>query len=90
MDVGQVESDLLGRLYRDHCWGAKHRCESNLLKNFPRHLRGAVKKAAERLRREGLLVKKPSSHEHQWFLNIAMRQEIEQRMRRGIRSYLLP
>ena len=81
MDELRIGRDLLMRLYLDHCWGAKHRCESNLLKNFPRHLRGAVKKAAERLRRAGLLVKRPSSHEYQWFLNMARREEIERRIR---------
>lgn len=80
----EIAIKLLRKFYDDGCWGAKHRCESNLLKNFPRHLRGQVKKAAEELRREGILVKRPSSHEYQWFLNITRREEIEPRM--GLRK----
>jgi len=77
----ELEAMLLEKLVRMRCWGAHHICESNLQKKFAKHERGRVMEIAERLRREGLLVKRPSSHEHQWFLNIARRGEIEGRIR---------
>ena len=79
----EVEAKLLRHLRDDNCWGRRHRCESNLLKNFPRHLRGEVKEAMKRLKREGLLAVHPSSHEAQWFLNFGRREEIERRIAGG-------
>lgn len=77
----ELEIKLIAKLRRIGAWGAHHICESNLQKRFPKHERGRVLKIAERLRKEGLLVKRPSSHEYQWFLNIMRREEIEKRIR---------
>jgi len=77
----ELESMLLRKLYKLRTWGAHHICESNLQKKFAKHERGRVLEIAERLRREGLLVKRPSSHEYQWFLSIMRKEEIEERIR---------
>ncbi len=71
---------LLKKLFLMGCWGKRHVCESNLPKGFPSHLKGRVKAVAEELRKRGLLVKRPSHHEHQWYLNFEKKNEIEELM----------
>jgi hypothetical protein len=80
MDEAEIEQLLLKKLYERGCWGEKHTCESNLPKSFPSHLRGGVKDAARRLRKEGLLVIRPSSHDYQCYLNPERLDEIIQRI----------
>jgi len=77
----ELEVLLLAKLHRNGVWGAHHVCESSLPKGFAKHERKRVMELAEKLRREGLLVKRPSSHEYQWFLNIMRKEEIEKRIR---------
>ena len=84
MEQKEVERALLKKLYDLGCWGKHHVSESNLPKGFPSDARGKVKEAAEKLRKERLLVKRPSSHDYQWYLNFEMRQEIERRVKEGM------
>jgi len=74
----EITKHLLKKLYRMGCWGKRHTCESNLPKGFPQHLRKDVLKVAEELRKNGFLVKHPTHHEHQWYLNWNMKKEIEE------------
>lgn len=74
----EVKQGPLKKLYRMGCWGKGHVCESNLQKGFPSHVRGYVLDVAKKLRKEGLLVMRPSGHDRQWYLNTARRGEIEE------------
>lgn len=77
MELDVVAWSLLKKLYKMNCWGKHHVCESNLQKGFPKHLRGRVLYVAEELRKQGLLVKRPSHHEYQWYLNFDKKEIIE-------------
>ena len=68
---------LLKKFYHLGCWGKGHISESNLPKGFPPHLRGFVIDVAYELRKQELLVMRPSGHDRQWYLNFAKRKEIE-------------
>ncbi|MEK6954120.1 MAG: hypothetical protein AABX01_03875 [Candidatus Micrarchaeota archaeon] len=81
MEEEEIACRLLMKLLRLRAWGAKHISESNLQKGFPQQARGKiVLKVAEELRREGLLYKRPSSHDYQWSLVWERRTEIEIRV----------
>lgn len=73
----EIEANLLHKLYRMKCWGKYHISESNLPKGFPPDLHKKVMKAADNLRRKGLLLKHPTHHEYQWHLNWNKKEEIE-------------
>jgi len=73
-----IEKALLRKLHKMGCWGQHHICESNLPKGFPRHFYKEVMKVADELRRKGLLVRRPSHHENQWYLNWDRKNEIEE------------
>ena len=76
-DLGRL---LLKKLHTVGCGGTRHTSERNLPKVFPPHVRKRVLEIAEKFRTEGLLVKRPSSHEYQWYLNWNRKQEIEERI----------
>ena len=73
----EIEASLLRKLHRMRCWGKHHISESNLPKGFPPEIRKKVIKAAENLRKKGLLLKHPTHHENQWHLNWNKKDEIE-------------
>ena len=75
--VASIRKVLLRKLYNLGCWGRGHVSEGNLQKGFPPDLRGFVVDVAYELRKQGLLVMRPSGHDRQWYLNTAKRQEIE-------------
>lgn len=77
-DDKELERILLKKLYTMGCWGTRHTSERNLPKGFPSHLRKRVLEIAGDLRKRGLLVKRPSSHDYQWYLNWNMKKEIEE------------
>ncbi len=77
----EIRKTILKKLYKLGCWGKGHVSESNLPKGFPPHLRGLVLEEASELRKEELLVMRPSGHDRQWYLNFAKREEIEELIR---------
>ena len=77
-DEIEVAKALMRKFHRHDRWGAGHWREDTLPKGFPGHLRGKVMDVAEKLRKMGFLVKRPSSHGYQWYANIERLQEIEE------------
>ena len=75
--VSEIRKVLLKKLFHLGCWGKGHVSESNLSKGFPPHLRGLVIEVAYELRKQELLVMRPSGHDRQWYLNFTKRIEIE-------------
>ncbi|HLC74849.1 MAG TPA: hypothetical protein VJH88_03255 [Candidatus Nanoarchaeia archaeon] len=59
-------------------WGGSHTSFDNLPKGFPGHLRGDVKKVAEQLIKENILLVKPTSYGREVSLNPASKAEIEE------------
>ncbi len=74
----EIKRILLKKLYIMGCWGTRHTSESNLSKGFPRHLRKRVLEIAEELRKKEFLIKYPTHHENQWYLNWKLKKEIEE------------
>lgn len=80
-DDKEIERILLKKLYTLGCWGTRHTSESNLPKGFPSHLRKRVIEIAEELRKKGFLIKFPTHHDNQWYLNWNFKKEIEEKIR---------
>jgi len=80
-DDKEVERILLKKLYVMGCWDTRHTSERNLPKGFPPHLRKRVLEIAEELRKRGFLIKRPSSHDYQWYLNWNLKKEIEEKIK---------
>ena len=73
-----VRKDLLRKLYKKRMFNNKHTSFDNLPKGFPGHLGREVKKAAEELIREGILLTKPTSYGLEVSLNSQKLKEIEE------------
>lgn len=83
MDEDEIADRLLWKLFKLGAWGTRHVCESNLQKGFPPESSGKrLLQVAEKLRKAGLLFKRPSHHEYQWSLVWERRAEIEQRIQK--------
>ncbi len=78
MEEKEIEQDLLRKFYRHRVWGKHHFREDTLIKGFPSHLRRDVLRAAEELRKRGLLIKFPTNHGIQWHANMEKLREIEE------------
>ena len=79
-DDSEIEKILLKKLHTMGCWGTRHTSERNLPKGFPPHLRKRVLEIAEDLRKRGFLVKFPTHHDYQWYLNWKFKKEIEDKI----------
>lgn len=74
----QLEKDLLKKLLHHRIIGEKHTSTSNLPKSFPKHLRGEVKKATERLIKKGFLLIKPTGYGLEASINPEKLEEIKE------------
>jgi len=79
-DEKEIERTLLKKLYTMGCWSTRHTSERNLPKGFPPHLRKRVLETAEDLRKKGFLIKFPTHHDNQWYLNWKFKKEIEEKI----------
>ncbi len=78
-----IRKDLLRKLYKKRMFQHKHTSFDNLSKGFPSHLGREVKKVAEELIREGILLTKPTSYGLEVSLNSQKLKEIEEIIMRG-------
>ena len=78
MNDEEIKLRILRKLYIRGCWGTRHTSESNLQKGFPPYIRGKILDLADELRKEGFLIKKPTHHDAQWYLNWDKKKEIEE------------
>lgn len=85
-DDNEIERILLKKLYTMGCWGTRHTSERNLPKGFPSHARKRVLEIAEELRKKGFLVKFPTHHDYQWYMNWKFKKEIEEKIMKGSSS----
>lgn len=60
MDIYQKA--ILGKMYKLRYIGGRHTSEDNVVKGFPKHTRGDLKKALKVLIKEGYIVPKPTSY----------------------------
>lgn len=78
----QIDAMLLLKLVKKRYFGKKHISESNLPKGFQANLHKEFLDSAERLRKEGVLVKRPSGHDYQWYVNLNMKEEVLRRIKK--------
>ena len=81
MDNDQIASALVRKLAYMGKWGASHTSFDNLPKGFPGHVRGDVKKVAEKLIKQSILLAKPTSYGLEVSLNPDRKADIEAMMR---------
>lgn len=75
--VGMNEK-ILFSLYRGGYIGGQHTSVDDACKGFPKHERGAVKKAVNKLIKKGFLIKKNAGYGLHVSLNPRKREEIEE------------
>jgi hypothetical protein len=64
-----LEAAVLHKFNVKGAWGEYHIYESDVPKGFPPNARKGIMKAAERLKKKGLLRSWPHGREHVWTLN---------------------
>lgn len=72
----EIKGKILHKLSRLGKFMHSHTSVDNLPKGFPPEIRGEVKKMAKELKREGILLSKPTSYGEQVSINSAMKEKI--------------
>ena len=72
------EAKILYKLMRLGKWEHAHTSIDNLIKGFPKHKRGDVRKLISKLIKRGFLHVKPTAYGRQVSLNIERKKEIEE------------
>lgn len=75
---GRDEAKILYKLMRLGKWEHAHTSIDNLIKGFPKHKRGDVRKLISKLIKRGFLHAKPTAYGRQVSLNIQRKKEIEE------------
>jgi len=78
----ELDAVLLHKFVLKGAWGEYHIYDSDVPKGFPPHIRGDVMKAAERLKKRGLLVSWPHGRENVWILNKGRSEEVISKFKR--------
>jgi len=74
----EIKKSLLIKLMKRRCWSHKHTSYDNLPKGFPSHLGKEVRKVADDMIKEGILIKHPTSYGIEISLNTNRKKEIEE------------
>jgi len=77
-DSSQDEARILYKLVRLGKWEHAHTSVDNLVKGFPKHKRGDVKKLIPKLIKRGFLHVKPTAYGKEVSLNVGKKREIEE------------
>jgi len=72
------EAKILYKLMRLGKWEHAHTSVDNLIKGFPKHKRGDVRKLIPKLIKKGFLQVKPTAYGREVSLNIERKKEIEE------------
>jgi len=72
------EAKILYKLMRLGKWEHAHTSVDNLVKGFPKHKRGDVKKLIPKLIKRGFLHVKPTAYGREVSLNVDKKKEIEE------------
>jgi len=75
---GRDEAKILYKLVRLGKWEHAHTSVDNLIKGFPKHKRGDVRKLIPKLIKRGFLHVKPTAYGREVSLNIERKKEIEE------------
>jgi len=77
-DSSQDEARILYKLVRLGKWEHAHTSVDNLVKGFPKHKRGDVKRLIPKLIKGGFLHVKPTAYGKEVSLNVDKKREIEE------------
>ncbi len=72
----EIKGKILHKMSRLGKFQASHTAIENLHKGFPGHEIGRVKRIVEQMKREGLLILKPTSYGEQVSINLKKRDEV--------------
>lgn len=72
----QIKGKILHKLSRLGKFMHSHTSVDNLPKGFPSDIRGRVKEVVRELKKEGILLSKPTSYGEQVSLNVNMKDRI--------------
>jgi len=75
---GRDEAKILYKLVRLGKWEHAYTSIDNLIKGFPKHKRGDVRKLIPKLIKRGFLHVKPTAYGREVSLNIERKKEIEE------------
>lgn len=78
----ELEAVLLHKFVLKGAWQSYHIYESDVPKGFPPNVRNDIMKAAQTLRKKGLLKSWPHGREHVWTLNKERSDEIIDKLRK--------
>jgi DNA-binding transcriptional ArsR family regulator len=82
VSIDELKALVLLKLARRRKWGHSHTSIDNVLKGSPSHLGKHLKEAAEELRKNGLVIAKPTSYGLQISLNPEKSEVIKEMIRR--------
>ncbi|PIN90312.1 hypothetical protein COU60_01830 [Candidatus Pacearchaeota archaeon CG10_big_fil_rev_8_21_14_0_10_34_76] len=72
----QIKGKILHKLTRMGKFEHSHTSIDNLPKGFPKDLRGKVKETIKELKKESILLSKPTSYGEEVSLNVQMKERI--------------
>ncbi|MEK6889475.1 MAG: hypothetical protein AABW80_05205 [Nanoarchaeota archaeon] len=72
----QIKGKILHKLTRMGKFEHSHTSIDNLPKGFPVDIRGRVKDMAKELKKEGILMRKPTSYGEEVSINVTMKEKI--------------
>ena len=72
----QIKGKVLHKLTRMGKFEHSHTSIDNLPKGFPKDLRGRVKDMVKELKKEGILLSKPTSYGEEVSINIGMKEKV--------------
>ncbi len=78
----ELLSDIFLNLARINKWGKSHTSFDNIVKGFPKHIRGEVKKAGKQAMKKGYLLSKPTGYGKEVSLNPERAEEIKELIRK--------
>lgn len=75
-ELTPYQKKILLKLRRNFYIGSRHTSEDNVIKGFPKYVRGEIKKALKKLIRHGYLISKPTSYGLEVSINPVVMKEI--------------
>ena len=72
----QIKGKVLHKLTRMGKFEHSHTSIDNLPKGFPKDLRGRVKDMAKELKKEGILLSKPTGYGEEVSMNVQMKEKV--------------
>jgi hypothetical protein len=76
------ELAILYKLWRNRCFGKGHMLIDNVIDGFPTANQSNISRSVKELIRKGFLVRKSSKHGQAVYINLNMRKQIENELKK--------